>query len=367
MVRAVGQQDERINEASAGGAPSAVIGRSGSAAPGQAADPGHSPGGGVAAAAGTAAAKYGLLGILGVEIVVFSILAPKTFPTSANFENILASQAIFMILTLGLTIPVLAGEFDVSVAYTLGFSTVLIGYLTVLHHWALVPALIACIVACALIGLVNAILVVKVGINSFIATLGTGTILAGLANLLSNSAVIPGLPEPLRNAASEKVFGLPLPVYYGLGLALALWVIYEHFPLGRRMTFVGSGPDAASLAGIRVQRIRAGAFVASAIIAGLAGLVLAGQFNASDPASGPAYLLPAFAGVFLGATAIKPGRANAWGTVIALYVLTVGVTGLQLLGAGAWIQDVFNGGALVIGVAITRLSGDRSGRTSGIV
>ncbi|PBC35645.1 ribose ABC transporter permease [Rhodococcus sp. ACS1] len=308
-------------------------------------------------------AKFGLLGMLVIELVVFSLLAPDTFPTVSNFQNILSSQAIFMIVTLGLTVPVLAGEFDVSVANTLGFTTVLIGYLTVLKEWPFITALIVCILAGTIIGAINALLVVGLGINSFIATIGTGTVLTGLATLLSDSAVIPGLPEPLVTASTSQLLGLPLPVYYGLGLTVLLWLIYEHMPAGRRMLFVGAGREAGRLAGVRVQRLRAGAFIASGTIAGLAGLVLAGQLGASDPTIGSSYLLPAFAGVFLGATTIKPGRPNAWGTVIALYALIVGITGLQLLGAGSWVQDVFNGGALIVGVAVTRLA-TRSGRTT---
>ena len=301
-------------------------------------------------------ARYGLLVLLGIEVLVFTLLSPTKFPTSLDFQNILSSQAILMIVSLGLTVPVLAGEFDVSVANTLGFVMVLMGWLSVLHHWAFVPALIVCVSAGAVIGTINAVLVVHVGINSFIATIGTGTVLGGLTTLLSKATVIPNLPHPLITASTSTLFGLPLPVFYGLGLATALWIVYEYLPLGRRLMFVGAGRETGRLAGIRVRRLRTGAFIASGTIAGLAGLTLAGQLGAADPSTGPSYLLPAFAGVFLGATAIKPGRANAWGTVIALYVLIVGVTGLQILGAGSWVQDVFSGLALIVGVAITRLT-----------
>ncbi|MDX6627394.1 MAG: ribose transport system permease protein [Solirubrobacterales bacterium] len=314
------------------------------------------------AIARTGLARYGLVLFLIVEIVAFSILAPDTFPTTSNLKNILSSQAIFMILTLGLTVPILTGEFDVSIASCLGFVMVLAGYLMVLHHWAFVPALLVCIAAGVVIGLINAFLVVGVGINSFIATIGTATVLEGLTSLLSNQSPIPGLPEPLVTASTTELFGLPLPVFYGLGLATLLWLLYEHTPTGRRLMFVGAGREAGRLAGVRVKRLAMGAFIASGTIAGLAGLVYAGQIGTSDPTIGQSFLLPAFAGAFLGATAIKPGRPNAWGTVIALYVLTVGVTGLQLVGAGSWVLNVFNGMALIFGVAITRLAGKSEAR-----
>jgi ribose transport system permease protein len=286
---------------------------------------------------------------------------PETFLTASNFQSIVSSQAVLMILTLGTAIPIVAGEFDISIAGTMTFCMTVLGYLTVLHGWALAPALLVVLAGALVIGVVNAGLVVRVGIDSIVATLGTGTALGGLSLMLSESALISGLPQSLHTAATSKLLGLPLPVYYGLALATLMWVLYEHTALGRRLIFAGAGAEAGRLSGVKVDLVRAGSFVGSALLACFAGVVLAGQLGTADPTGGLAFLLPAVAGVFLGATAFHPGRPNAWGSVVALYFLVAGVTGLQLLGAGGWIQDVFNGVALIVGVAVVRLLSNRTG------
>ena len=143
-------------------------------------------------------------------------------------------------------------------------------------------------------------------------------------------------------------------MYLAFVLVIALWYVYEHTPLGRALFFVGEGREAARLVGLRVDRLRFGAFVASGVISAGAGIVTAGQLGAADPSVGPSFLLPAYAAAFLGATTIKPGRFNAWGTVVALYLLVTGVTGLELLGSSSWVQEMFNGVALLIAVTFAR-------------
>jgi ribose transport system permease protein len=182
-----------------------------------------------------------------------------------------------------------------------------------------------------------------------------GTLILGVALAITGSTVIGNLPEALTTPAREQLFGLDLPVYYALGLAIALWYFLEHTPLGRYVFFTGEGPEAARLAGVRVARIRFGALVASAFFAWLAGLLLVGQTGAADPTYGGPFLLPAFAACFLGATTIKPGRFNAWGTVVAVLLLATGTTGLQLLGAADWVENVFNGSALILAVTLAQL------------
>jgi ribose transport system permease protein len=143
-----------------------------------------------------------------------------------------------------------------------------------------------------------------------------------------------------------------------------LWYVYEWTPFGRRLLFTGGNRDASRLTGIHVKRIRASAFILSAVISALAGVVLAGSVGAVDPGSAGAYLLQPFAAAFLGTTVIQFGRFNAWGTVIGLYLLAAGVSGLQLLGASSWVSDVFNGVTLVLAVifATTMRRGAIAGR-----
>src|SRR5262249_55197215 len=134
---------------------------------------------------------------------------------------------------------------------------------------------------------------------------------------------------------------------------------FEHTPGGRRLFFVGAGRSVARLSGIRVDLLRTVAFVTTALLSAAAGVVFAGQVGASDATIGPTFFTPTLAAVFLGATAITPGRFNVWGTFIGVYFLVTGITGLELIGLSGWIIQVFYGGALVVAVVLSRLIGMR--------
>jgi len=288
-------------------------------------------------------------------IVVFSLLLPKTFFSKGNFLTIVSSQAVLMLLALGLTLPLAAGEFDLSIGSLLGFAAVLAAYFSGQWQWPLIVMILATLAVGAVVGIVNGLFVVTFGVNAFIATLGTSTVLIGLTLAVSGGQILNGVDQRLADFTQYQIFQIPTPVYLGILLALALWYLFEHTPLGRYLFFVGEGREAARLIGLRVDRIRFGAFIASGLISALAGILTAGQLGAADPSIGPSFLLPAYAAAFLGATTIKPGRFNAWGTVVALYLLVTGVTGLELWGAQSWVQEVFNGGALVIAVTFARV------------
>jgi ribose transport system permease protein len=310
--------------------------------------------------AGNLANRYGLLVAWALLIVVFGVLEPDTFLTTSNFQNIFSSQAVLLILTLGLLPSLAVGAYDLSAAGTMGLSLVLVGWLNVVHEWPILPSIAVALAAGVLVGAVNAGVIVALGIDSIVATLGMGTFLIGVA-LGINSLSVSGVSEVLVDAVRTEVFGLQLAFFYALGFTALIWYVFSFTPLGRYLFFVGAGGDVARLSGIPVNRIRAGSLVFTGFIAALSGVVLAGTLGGADPTSGPAFLLPAFAGAFLGATAITPGRFNPWGTFIGVYFLVTGITGLQLLGLSGYIEQVFFGGSLVLAVAVPRLIAMRRG------
>ena len=142
-------------------------------------------------------------------------------------------------------------------------------------------------------------------------------------------------------------------------MAAVLLYLYDYTPFGRQLLFVGANREAARLIGLRVNRIRAAAFVGSALISAMAGVGLAGSLGAVDPSVGPQFLLQPYAAAFLGTTVIQIGRFNVIGTLIGMYLVIVGVTGLELLGASAWVAEVFYGGALIVAVGLAMLSRGR--------
>ncbi len=298
--------------------------------------------------------RYGVLFALLGLVVVFSILLPQTFFTLGNFSTILSSQAILLILALGLILPLSTGEFDLSIGSVLGFAAVLMAFFSGMAGLSPLVAAAATLAVGLVVGFVNGLFVVRFGVNAFIVTLGTSTILTGLTLAVSGGQIVNLSYTALQNLSSYQVAGLPVPVYVALLAAVVLWYLFQHTPYGRHLFFVGEGREVARLAGLPVDRLRWGTFLASAFLSSIAGILAVGQLGAADPAMGASYLLPAFAAAFLGATTIQPGRFNAWGTVVAASLLITGVTGLELLGASSWAEQVFNGAALVAAVTIAR-------------
>jgi ribose transport system permease protein len=302
------------------------------------------------------AERIGVPVALLIVIVIFGFLEPATFLTMGNLTTILASQAVLVVLTLGLIIPLRAGDYDLSIAGTLTLSAMMIG---VLNAHLGMPIWLAILCALAMgvsVGFINGFLSLFFGIDPFIVTLGMGTLLLGLVLLISNDQTFSGVSTGLVNLVIiDRFLGVPLEFYYVLVIAMVIHYVFDYTTVGKRLLFVGTGRDVARLSGIRVGKLRIGALVASGFLGALAGIIYAGTSGSADPTSGSSFLLPAFAAAYLGATTIKPGRFNPWGAVVAAYFLITGVTGLAILGINTWVQDVFYGGALIIAVVMSQL------------
>jgi ribose transport system permease protein len=299
--------------------------------------------------------RFGVVFAWVIMIVIFSVLRPATFFSFSTIQTLAGSQTVLLIVALGLIFPLAAGEFDLSVAGVTGLSLVMIGWLNVIHGWPIAAAIAVALGVGLVVGAVNAFFVVIIGVHSFITTLGTGTILTGVM-LGTNTKSTGGISPALIDAMHTRVLGLPLAFFYGLALTGLVWYVMSQTPLGRYFYFVGGGGEVARLAGLRVNAIRAGSLIASALMAALAGVVFAGWLGASDVNAANGLLLSSFAAAFLGASVISPGRFNAWGTLIAVYFLVTGITGLTLVGLAGWIEFIFYGASLILAVALSRTS-----------
>ncbi|MFD1983051.1 ABC transporter permease [Mesorhizobium newzealandense] len=294
---------------------------------------------------------WGLLIVLVALIALFSVLKPDTFLTYFNFQALAGSKSIQAIVALAAMIPIAANRFDLSVAFVLGIAQVLaIGLQGIGIPWPVVVVLI--LLLGALVGLINGILVTVVGIDSFIATLGTGTVLLGINQWYTGGQqVLANLPDSFL-ALSGVVYGVPLPAVYVLIITIVLWIVLEFLPVGRFVYVLGMNPRAAQLNGISEKKYVTGALVAAGVLSAFAGIVLQSQLQVGQSSVGQEYLLPAFTAALLGATAIKPGRVNVWGTVLAVAVLAVTVAGLNQLGAPFFVESLFNGATLIIAVGL---------------
>lgn len=291
-------------------------------------------------------------------IVIFSALAPTTFATLGTMQTLLTTNAALLILAAGQTLVLIVGEFDLSFAGITGMA----GCLMVAFHGASVETALVFSLAAALVaGAVNAVLVVALGVNSLIATLGMSTVTTGIALAATQSQTVPNPYGDLGSVITYQVGGVGIPFYVALAAILILWGVLERTRLGRNSYFVGAGRVAAAYAGIRVNRLRTGAFVFSAFISWLAGLFLFGESGSADATFGSGYLLTVIAAVFLGYTAIRPGRYNALGSLVGMLVLAVGTTGIEVLAAPIWLTDIFSGSILFVAVALANVLGTAKG------
>ncbi|MDF2706687.1 MAG: monosaccharide transporter rane protein family [Nonomuraea muscovyensis] len=288
-------------------------------------------------------------------VAVFSLLRPETFFTLDNLGTVLSLQAVLGILALGLLLPLIVGELDLSVAANLGLGVVLVTGLTSRQGLPLALAVVLAAAVCTLVGVLNGLLVTRVGINSFIVTIGMSTVITGAVSAYTQGNVFyDGIPPSLPAIGQGRLLGVPLPVVYAVLLAILVWYLLAHTPAGRFLYAIGGSREAARLSGVPVRGLTLLAFAGAGLLAGVAGIVQAGVLGSGNPTVGPPLLLPAYAAVFLGATAIQPGVFNVWGTIIAVVTIQVGATGLALVGAPFWIEPVFTGLALIIAVAAAR-------------
>jgi ribose transport system permease protein len=304
---------------------------------------------------------WGLLVLFVLLVIVFSLLKPDTFLTYFNIRSILANKSVQLLVALSVFIPMVANQFDLSAGFNVGISQVLaIGLQG--QGWPWQVAVAAVLLMGATVGLANGLLVTRVRIDSFIATLGTGTILYGLnAWYTGGQQVLASLP-PEFLAISGNIWIVPAPAIYALVVSLTLWVVFEYLPLGRYLYVLGASPRAAELNGISAKRYITLAFVVAGTLASFAGVVLQSQLQVGQSSVGQEYLLPAFTAALLGATSVRPGRVNVWGTVLAVAVLAVTVAGLNQLGAPFFVEPLFNGSMLILAVGLAVQAAQRRQR-----
>jgi ribose transport system permease protein len=308
--------------------------------------------------------RFGLLIVWLVVIALFGMLRPDTFLTWSNFSSIFGSEAVLVIVTLGLIIPLTAGDFDLSIAQTLTFVSMLTAILSARMGVPVGYIIPIALAAGAVVGLANGAITLYFRVHSLIVTLGVGTFLHGITLWMSDSQTISGVARVLlQYVIIQRVFGIPVSFYYAIILATLVWYVLSYTAFGQQLLFTGRGREVGRLTGVAVGRVRMTAFVASGMMGAIAGILYTGTTGSANPTSGMTLLLPAFAAAFLGATCIKPGRFNAWGSVIAVYFLVTGINGLSVLGFRTFVHDLFYGGALVVAVMVSQLVSGRKERT----
>ncbi len=304
--------------------------------------------------------SIGALYVWALIVVVFAVWIPGLFFTTSALSQICNGYSIYAIAALALVLPLSAGVYDLSIGSVMGLSGIVAGALLQNTHLPVGVVVLIAVGTGLAAGALNAF-IVFIGIDSFIGTLATGSIIAAVTLGASGQQILTTrMTGPFTAWASTSVGDIQLPFFYVLAIALILAVVLTRTVLGRRVYATGFNPVASRLAGVSVGRIRTFALLSSGVLAAFAGVALAARVQAADPSAGPTYLIPAFSAAFLGATQFRSGRFNPWGTLVAVFMIGTGSVGLLLAGAPQWSPQLFQGVVLLIAVGITVVS--RRGR-----
>lgn len=262
------------------------------------------------------------------------------------------------IAAIGVLVAFACGAFDLSVGAVLGLGVVMVTWLQADAGWPAWLAIIGALGVGIVIGVANGLIVTRLRVNSFIATLAMASIVeAVIYGVTDGRQIVGSMSESFLRIGQSQPFGVPAPIFFMVAIALLAWVVLEHTPVGRLIYAVGSNAEAARLSGVKTNRYLFGSLVASAALATTAGIVFAAKIGSASLTAGPPYLLPAFAAVLLGTTQFRPGRANVAGTILAIFLVATGSKGLQLMGVPIWVGSLFNGTVLIVAVALAQLRG----------
>lgn len=323
--------------------------------------PGTAPGSGWPARLSAGfVSRWAILGVWLALAGVYAVIEPAQFLQVGTVQTIFGSQEALVFISLGMLATLIVGEFDLSFASMQGLAATLVPVLSVEHHWNPLLASAVALLATTAAGAVNGFLVVRVGVDRIVVTLGMANVLLGTALALANLSTISGLSPAFAQLANFELAGLPVSFYYGLAATAIFAYIMRFTPLGRHMTFVGANRQVARLAGVRVARIRFGSYVASGVLSGIGGILLVASVGGYDPTTSVLYLPAGVTAAFLSLAAVRPGGFNPIGMFIGVYLLATGTLGLQLLGYTGWVEDVFYGGVLIAAVTVSALLHRRS-------
>ncbi len=286
----------------------------------------------------------------------FALARPDTFLSTLNIQNVLGNEAALALVAFATMLPLIAGHLDLSLGANMSLSAVVLGTLTSQHGIPLPLALLATIAIGALVGLVNGILVTRVGVNALIATLGTASVIEGITFKMSHGlAIVAGIPEGLTDFGARAPLGIPTTAWVVIIVGAALGYVLTSTNAGRQIHLVGANPEAAQLVGLRSRPVAASSFVVAGALTAVAGTLSVAYSGTANPTVGVTYLLPAFAAAFLGFTCIRPGQFNVIGTIVAVLFLGFSVNGMNLLGAATEVEAAFNGLALILAVSLSTL------------
>lgn len=306
--------------------------------------------------AGRAARQGGLIAVIIVLVIGFGIAKPF-FLDGSNLMNVLLQAAVVGILALGQTYVLLTGGIDLSIGSTVAVTAVVAGLLS--HDVPAVLAVVGAILVGALFGLINGVLITTTGITPFIITLGTMSIYAGLALIIAGGQAVYGIPVAFENTLAGGIAGLPIPVFLFLILTIISALVLRYTLFGEYLIAIGGNSEVARLAGIRVGKHTATAYVVAGAGAGLCGAILTARLGAADPTLGADLLLVAIAATVMGGTKLEGGQGSMAGAAFGAILIATLTAGLTSLNVQAFYQQVAVGAAIILALLVDKLAKSR--------
>jgi ribose transport system permease protein len=299
-----------------------------------------------------------LYGAFLVICIAFSLLSPE-FLTWPNAQIILLQTAALAIIACGATYLIIAADIDLSVGAMYALAGTLAAYL-MNANWGWGAATLAVLVVAVVIGITNGLLSVKAGIPSFLVTLGTMGIARGFDLMLTGTAAVPIYNQGFNDFFAGPLLGMNRPIVWAVAIALVGGIVLWRTVFGRYVYAVGGNAETSRLAGIPVGRIRLTNFVLSALLAALAGLIVAGRIQTGQPTIGTGIEMDVITAVILGGTNLFGGRGTIFGTIVGALIITIIGNGLLLIGADVNTQTVCKGAILLITVLTRRIVGGKA-------
>jgi ribose/xylose/arabinose/galactoside ABC-type transport system permease subunit len=289
-----------------------------------------------------------------VLCLVASLMSDR-FLSPININNILVQGAVMTVIAVGMTFVIIGGGFDLSVGSTAAMSGIVAAW--VMLESNIVFGLIAGVGVGALIGFVNGLIITKLDVNPFIATLGTMVLVRGLTFVVTDGQPVmgeEGLPQLFLDFALNRFLGIPYLVWLPLIIVIIFTWLLHHTAYGIRVFATGGNTEAAFLSGINVSRIRASTYVWCGTLAGLGGVMLASRLQSGQPTAGGFYELTAIAAVVLGGASLYGGEGKLYKSVIGVFIMIVLANALNLANVPSHWQQVAVGVVIVVAAAADR-------------
>jgi ribose transport system permease protein len=299
--------------------------------------------------------SYGTIFALVLIVVIFGILNPRAFLSSINFWNITRQMAILAVISLGTTLIMCVEEFDLSVGTIASFSGVLAAIL-VINGSSFLFSLVAAVLLSGVLGFTNGFIVTRFKVMSFIITLAMSRVIYGFTYWLSGGAIIfNNIPAFFTIVGTQKIGPVPYLTILMIIAAVIFYYLTKYTAFGRKLYAIGGNEQASKVAGIRVDFNKTLAFTIAGAMSGLAGVLLASRGGSASPTAGDAYMLNAYATIFIGKTLFKGGVPNIIGTMVGVVIFTVLANGLTIMQVPTFIQNILTGLIIVFAVVGQKL------------